>query len=375
MILSKEKAEELLMRSVQINNGLTETSGDGASLAFDSKYGIMFCAYMPGHIGNYGESRGRISLSYFPASQPTNIRFTTVIAEKDVYCQNILGLGDGKVRVIYEKDSRAPGDHVTAYKDFDFLTETWSEEGIMMLQKEDGTKTPLCTTEQFAYLESNGFYQHTYLQTEQIAFGSHTIFRTEDGYCYGAITSYLAEPILYRSKDNLATVEFFAVCPYTAQYEMDYKFVNGKIYAIFRTDKDIDSIGFVTSEDMGKTWSEPEFFDGSIQCRPRLILYRDSILMSYNYYNGDTKNRPEIQQGRTSVRLVYGEDRILVADLYSKCGIVNVGLADILNDVYMAYSTSELALEYQNGNPLVRGKDAVRYVKLGDMIPEEGEKA
>ena len=46
---------------------------------------------------------------------------------------------------------------------------------------------------------------------------------------------------------------------------------------------------------------------------------------------------------------------------------VNVGLVDILNDVYMAFSTSQLALEYQNGNPLVRGKDAIRYVKLGDV--------
>ena len=41
-----------------------------------------------------------------------------------------------------------------------------------------------------------------------------------------------------------------------------------------------------------------------------------------------------------------------------------------MNDIYLAYSTSELALEYQNGNPLVRGKDSIRYIKLGDLIPE-----
>ncbi len=64
----------ILEHSVQINNGFTETSGDGASLAFDKKYGIMFCAYMPGFQGHYGESRGKIALSLFPASQPTNIR-------------------------------------------------------------------------------------------------------------------------------------------------------------------------------------------------------------------------------------------------------------------------------------------------------------
>ena len=69
--------------------------------------------------------------------------------------------------------------------------------------------------------------------------------------------------------------------------------------------------------------------------------------------------------------MVYGEERTAVADLYSEYGIVNVGLVEILNDIYMAYSTSELALEYQNGNPLVRGKDAIRYIKLGNLIPNK----
>lgn len=86
--------------SVQINNGLTETSSDGAALVFDAKYGIMFCSYMPGYQGNYGESRGRVSLSCFPASQPTNIRFVEIASGHDEYCNTAVGLGDGKVRVI-----------------------------------------------------------------------------------------------------------------------------------------------------------------------------------------------------------------------------------------------------------------------------------
>ena len=53
--------------------------------------------------------------------------------------------------------------------------------------------------------------------------------------------------------------------------------------------------------------------------------------------------------------------------MYSKYGIVNVCVQDVLGDIYFAYSTSELALEYHNGNPKVRGKDAIRYVKLGDL--------
>lgn len=363
------KTSEILDISVQINDGMTQTSADGASLAFDAKYGIMFCAYMPGFQGHYGESRGRISLTYFPASQPTNAMTIDIASGRDVYVPNIVGLGEGRVRVLYEDNSKADCDHFICYKDFDYLTGALSEEKHVMLKKEDGSIVPLAGTEQFSYLEKHGYFNHRYKATEQIAIGSHTIFKGVDGCHYGAVTSFLAEPILYRSSDSLATVEFFAICPFAAQYEMDYKFLGDTIYGIFRTDKDIDSVGFTTSEDMGKTWSEPVYFKESIQCRPRLILYNDSFLMSYNYYNDDTGNRPAVQQGRTSVRMVYGDDMTVVADLYSKCGIVNVGLIDILGDVYMAYSTSELALEYQNGNPMVRGKDAIRYVKLGDMTP------
>jgi hypothetical protein len=153
---------------------------------------------------------------------------------------------------------------------------------------------------------------------------------------------------------------------------MDYKFLNGKIYAVFRTEAERDSIFFTVSSDMGKSWSKPSLIKDSVSCRPRLINYGEHILVSANHYNFDTGNRPEIQQGRTSVRLYFAEDGApcqenCVLELYSKYGIVNVSLVDILGDVYFAYSTSQLALEYQNGNPKVRGKDAIRYVKLGDL--------
>lgn len=363
-----EKLQARLDCSVQISDGLTQTRADGVALAFDPKYGIMFCAYMPGFQGHYGESRGKIALSYFPASQPTNIRFVTVAEGNDVYCPNIHGLGDGKVRVFYEKDSRAEGDHTLCFKDYDFLANFLSEENTVMVKNEDGTRVPLCLSVQFQYLEEHGYHDHKYVKTEQT--GHCAYFKGEDGYTYSAAVSYYAEPILFRSEDDGATVEFFGVYHKSAQYEFEYRFLNGKLFAVYRTDKNIDTVAFASSEDGGATWTEPCYYKDSIQCRPRLIIHNNDILVSYNYFNDDTKHRPAIQQGRTSIRLVYGEDRRVVADLCSKCGIVNVCIADILNDVYLAYSTSELALEYQNGNPMVRGKDAIRYVKLGDITDE-----
>ena len=388
----KEIKEIDLERAVQINNGLSDTSADGAQLVFDKKYGIMFCAYMPGTQGSYGESRGRISLSYFPATQPTNIRFVTVVEEKDVYCQNAFGLGDGKVRILYEKNSRAEGDHLTCFKDFDFKTETFSAEKTVKVKLEDGSVTDLCTSVQFSYLEDHGFFNHRLISTEQVNVGCCTFSSAsdaglngssgeesdecfEENVVFGAITSGFAEPILYRSYDNLETLEFFAIYPNPANYEFDYKFLDGVIYGICRTESEIDCEQTSRSYDVGKTWTEPRPIIGSIPCRPRLIIYGGNVLYACNMFDMNTGNRPEIPQGRTHIRLHLGKnenpnENVVIADLHRKYGMVNMCIYDLMGDLYLAYSTSEAALEYQNGNPKVRGKDAIRYIKLGDLLPK-----
>ena len=373
MRITKEQSIDLLERSVQISNGLVETSADGAMLCFDKKYGIMFCAYMPGPRGGYGESRGRISLSYFPASQPTNIRFVEIALGRNVYCNNILGLGDGKVRVFYEKDSRADHDHDVCYKEFDAITGELGPEEVVQVRREDGSLTPLHYSYLMSYLHEHGYHGQTYRDREQILVGCCTYFRGDDGYVYGAAASFVSQTVLFRSKDNLSTVEFFAVCPYMTQYEYDYKIIGEKIYALYRTDHQTDAIFYTTSPDMGKTWSKPVEMKNSIQCRPKLYrLSDDRIMISYNVFNDDTGHRPPIQQGRTAVNIRIGLDddpykMPLVADLYSKYGIVNVSYEEVLGDIYFAFSTSQLALEYHNGNPMIRGKDAIRYIKLGDL--------
>lgn len=353
--------------STQINNGLKETCADGASLAFDKKYGIMFCAYMPGFHGDYGESRGKIMLSYFPASQPTNIRFVEISSGHEDYVPNIISLGDGMVRVFYEKDSRKDTDHNICYKDFDFKSEVLSNEKIVEVSREGGKRVPLALSECFDYLEKNGYHDHIYHATEQIIFGGHTPFLGDDGYYYGSITSELSEAILYRSRDHLATLEFFAIYPRQVEYEFDYGFLDGAIYAIYRTNKSENGCSFVYSEDGGKSWAEPIVLASSIQCRPRMITSQGNLILCYNCLNNDSGHRPSVIMGRTEVKLCIVKDHKPeeVLSLHSKYGIVNIALADILGDVYMAYSTSELALEYQNGTPYVRGKDAIRYIKIG----------
>lgn len=362
-----------LSLSTQINNGLKQTCADGAALAFDKKYGIMFCAYMPGYHGDYGESRGKIALSYFPASQPTNVRHHDIATGDDVYVPNIISLGEGKVRVFYERHSRAEGDHPICYKDFDFRTETLSEEKFVLADLGNDKKVPLCQSVVFAYLEENGYFDHKHVKTEQMIFGGGTFFKGEDGCFYGALTSEHAEAVLFRSKDDIASLEFFAVYPRPVQYELDFKFHDDTIYAIYRTNQKQNGNSFAFSKDGGKTWSVPLDFENSIQCRPRLIISGGKVVLCYNYYDDNTENRPFVIMGRTAIRLCTVENDTVkpLMDLHSKYGIVNIALADILGDVYMAYSTSELALEYQNETPYVRGKDAIRYIKLGDLFSKQ----
>ena len=125
------------------------------------------------------------------------------------------------------------------------------------------------------------------------------------------------------------------------------------IYGIYRTNRESDSISLITSPDMGKTWSTPTNVKGSIQCRPRIINYANSILYAYNIYNGETQHRPAVYGGRTNVQLRLGTDftnndnNKLVADVHSIYGISNIAVIDIVGDVYMAYGTSVSALDYQ----------------------------
>ncbi len=359
--------------STQINDGLRQTCADGASLAFDKKYGIMFCAYMPGYHGDYGESRGKIALSYFPASQPTNIKFLDIVEGNDVYVPNILSLGDGKVRVFYEKDSREDCDHSICFKDFDCITETMSEEKRVSIRKEDGSLVPLCLSACVSYLEARGYHDHVYRCSEQIIFGGFTPFRDAEGYTYGALPGELSEVILFRSKDDMETIEFFAVYPRPVQYEFDYKLLDGKVYALYRTNQKENGNTFAFSEDGGKTWSDPVDMENSIQCRPRVIISGGKPVLCYNYFDDNSGNRPKVIMGRTAIRLCTVENDAVkpLMDLHSKYGIVNVALEDVLGEVYLAYSTSHSALEYQNGTPYVRGKDAVRYICLGDLFEKE----
>ena len=136
---------------------------------------------------------------------------------------------------------------------------------------------------------------------------------------------------------------------------------------------------FSTSDDMGKTWTEPIAIEESISCRPRMIHYDGGLLMGYNYFNEEAKNKRIVTRDRTAIklRLVDHDDPnkcTVAADLINKWGLVNLSVVEMLGIVYIAYSTSEIPVEYINYDgpgPVVNGKDSMRYVKLGYIGKKE----
>ena len=147
---------------------------------------------------------------------------------------------------------------------------------------------------------------------------------------------------------------------------------------VYRLTLTTDS-GFTSSKDMGKTWTEPVMLEKSINCRPRMLHYNGGILMAYNYLYTEAPPSKILNNNRTAIKLCMvnpenpNESEVL-AELYNRREIVNISVAEIFGDVYLAYSTSEAPLEYINyfgpNIPVIHGKDAIRYVKLGNFMED-----
>lgn len=376
-ILNDSKADKDLQidrESFQINDGLTQTSADGSGLAYNSKYGITYNVYMPGNRGSYGESRGRICLTYFPTTQPTNQKTIEVVSGNSVYNPNICMIGD-TVRLYYLKNSGTRSSHIQCYKDFDIATETLGDEHNCKFVM-GGESVDLTTLNVYSYLTSLGYTGMSTTSSEPMVLQCD-IF-TYGGKLYCDICNDSSYPVLVFSEDNGETWEPFAVYPILTQYEFAYTIKSDVIYALYRTSGNppTGSIYYVRSDDMGLTWETAEVIPNSIQCRPRVITYKDGILFACNIYNNDYGYRPTVQQGRTEIRIWYNTGSTSTFSTFTEVfkahsiyGIVNICLLSVFYDLYMSFSTSIQALDYQNGQSQVRGKDAIRFYKIGYVVP------
>lgn len=351
----------------QINDGLHETASCGNAVAYDRKRGLIFAEHMTGEQCMYGESTGAVMLSVFPPAQPWNVKQLRIDkipnASRGFLCTSIYLIGDARVRIIYQKD-RGEGMG-TYYKDYDFLTDTLSEKGTVLLHTSFGDVN--CDNTNYArYLETMGF--------ECPSECSPLINKVTEfnGELYTAITlDGPGYPVLCTIKDNVFYP--FAIVPVVGRYEFRfYKDENG-IYGVQRSafdDTATAKITYFESPDNGKTWNQTLFEDG-IQSRPDILPYYGKPLIIYNYRSEQShENFPPMHHHRNSVKFIY--DGKVVKDIYSKYGIVEHETIDICGDLYMAYSDTAQALMYQNdacwhedGLEVENGKEKSNWVKIG----------
>ena len=66
------------LEMTQISDGLTQTAACASAVVYDKQNGLVFVSYKTGLPKRYGESTGKLCLSVFPPSQPTNIRHRVI---------------------------------------------------------------------------------------------------------------------------------------------------------------------------------------------------------------------------------------------------------------------------------------------------------
>lgn len=356
--------------SWQINNGLNETASCANCIAYDSKYGLVFSCYLTGLQCTYGESTGKLCLSVFPPRQPWNARHVTVDEgigiSRGILCNAVYSLGEAKVRMMFTYDRRDKGTYI---KDYDFLTDTVSEEKIPVYLRLKSGDILLDTESYCKYLLECG------ISFEAKAAPIINRVTEYNGELYTAITLDSTNyPVLCKIEDNVLVP--FAVCSELNIYEFRFYKDGSWVHAVYRDPKDdtgVGRCGYIYSRDNGKTWIKKVFEDG-IQSRPDIYNYYGKPLIIYNYLSDESvENFPTMHHHRNAIKMIYSGK--VIFDSFSKYGIVEHETMDICGDLYMMFSNCEQALMLQNdamwqedGIKVENAKEKSNWVKIGYLI-------
>ena len=355
----------------QISDGLNQTAACGSAAVYDKANGLMFVSYMTGLRRAYGESTGKICLSVFSPSQPTNIRHRVIDEgvgqSRGVLCTAHYLVGDRRTRVLF---TTTRGEKATFYRDYDFESDTVSERTRVFFRTNSGD-VDLVNETYAAYLAENGY---TVDCTAEPIVNKVSLY---GGEYYTAVTldgpSY---PVLCRIQENVLVP--FAICSEMTTYEYRYIINDSGIYGVFRVPPDDHNTGhggYTVSQDFGKSWRTSIFEDG-VQSRPDVMEYYGKPLVIYNYKSDKPlENLPPMHNNRNAVKFVY--DGKVVKDIFSKYGIVEHETVSICGDLYMVFSNCPQALSgenrmawSENGHSVEQGKEAIQWMKLGYILGE-----
>lgn len=357
------------LEMTQISDGLTQTAACASAVVYDKQNGLVFVSYKTGLPKRYGESTGKLCLSVFPPSQPTNIRHRVIDIgvgqSRGLLCTAHYLVGDGVTRMMF---TTTRGELATYYRDYDFMTDTVSERTEVFLRTDEGD-VRLNNASYRAYLDKLGL--HVESEAEPII---NKVCRYKDELYTAISVDATGYPILCKIEDNILVP--FAVCPEPMTYEFRYMINDSGIYGVYRVPPDDHKTGhaaYTVSTDGGKTWNTRIYQDG-IQSRPDIMEYYGKPLMVYNYKSDKSiENFPPMHNFRNSIKMIYDGEVIL--DMFSKYGIVEHETISIRGDLYMAFSNCPQALSTENGaawiedgRPVEQGKEAIEWMKVGYLL-------
>ena len=356
--------EEFLAAKVPVSDIAVYTASSASISCYDRERRTVYAPYHASRTG-FGEQAAVFALARVPLENPAAAVSSVLLESDEVvdgqsYHWPIDGstiFRDGMVRVFV----LANGDN---YYFMDWNPVSCARGPIRPVKcRYDGHEAePLTASAVKTYLESKGmsgfnllFDSHEHIINtakpawETAADGSRT------GAFYGAISSGLAQPVVYRCADG-ETFEFLGVIPELASYECQVAFLNGRIYALLRGAK---GDNFWTSEDGGKTF-QPAGRLEMAETRPQLMAFHGKLLIGFSE-NGIIPNR--IRDGRNNLRIIVGEGTDLssykkVYELTDPIGFVYFDFIDCDGALLAIWSNSERYPDKQVWGCL-QGKDAL----------------
>jgi len=363
-----DESKQIYNNAIQINDGLNQTAACSSCIAYDTEDGTIFYAYETGLQRAYGESIGKLMLSVFSPSQPTNIRFVTLDegngTSRGILCNAIRIIDHMACRVYYSRFD------ICYYSDYDFYTNTVGGLHELKLRTATGD-VRLGSTAYKDYIESNGYSLSTYpaLIINKIC--------EYNGEVYTAITpDGVGYPVLCKIEDNVLIP--FAIRGTLGRYEFRYYVDETGIHGVYRSQTESTGIGltgYTVSTDGGETWTDTVFADG-VQSRPDILRYYGKPLVVYNYRSSkSTENFPPMHNYRNAIKMIY--DGNIIYDCFSKYGIVEHETIPIRGDLYIGFSDCEQALMVENGagweeggtgRYVENGKELIKWKKIGYLL-------
>lgn len=371
----EDNIEALPIDSIYINDYLNQTCASAVELAYDKTKDIVYAVYLSSY-KELGESRDMICLSVFkPKSPLSTIKHYIVVSTGDIsdskkivrpFEPNILLLKSGEVRITFYDESL-----VNYYRDFSIENEEFRNIQSILIKTSKGTFVKSGVNAYINILKENSYSVSGYIYHGPIITSR---FIEYGGYTWGVLTSNKTEPILFRSSDELKTLEPIGIFPYPVSFECSIEIINNKMYLLGRTVNNVSGISYCTSNDMGKTWSEPIKLNYSTDSRPQIFQYKNKLFLSYNIEGNLYSQYPRVCYGtREKVFMKLGlednpNNNQTILSLYSPYGFVYPYFLEIDGDLYMAYSNSQLGAEKKKGLNNVQGKDCIVWTKLSEYL-------